>query len=246
MSSNDSGRKLERFFAGKGFYIVLFLCAAVIGVSAWMMADGNETMSSEDLDLGSVRVETVIITPDVQQDTQAVMAEETISEQELYEEEDSGVATIDVEQEEEIIAWTSPIEEPGYVWPVQGELERLHQLDTLAYDVTMQDWRTHEGVDISAALGSTVVASHSGKVEGVENSDLYGTVVHINHGDGTSSLYANLADETAVSVGQWVECGEVIGSVGTTALCEIAQTAHLHFATFNDGQSVDPLEYLPE
>ena len=44
MSSNSSGKKLEGFFTGKGFYIVLFLCAAVIGVSAWMMAAGNEAM----------------------------------------------------------------------------------------------------------------------------------------------------------------------------------------------------------
>ena len=38
MSSNSSGKRLEGFFTGKGFYIVLFLCAAVIGVSAWMLA----------------------------------------------------------------------------------------------------------------------------------------------------------------------------------------------------------------
>ena len=44
MSIYSSGRKLEGFFTGKGFYIVLFLCAAVIGLSAWMMAAGNETM----------------------------------------------------------------------------------------------------------------------------------------------------------------------------------------------------------
>ena len=47
MSSNSSGKRLERFFTGKGFYIVLFLCAAVIGVSAWMMAAGNETMAKD-------------------------------------------------------------------------------------------------------------------------------------------------------------------------------------------------------
>ena len=41
MNSRGSGKKLEGFFTGKGFYIVLFLCAAVIGVSAWMMATGN-------------------------------------------------------------------------------------------------------------------------------------------------------------------------------------------------------------
>ena len=47
MNSRGSGKKLEGFFTGKGFYIVLFLCAAVIGVSVWMMATGNETMEND-------------------------------------------------------------------------------------------------------------------------------------------------------------------------------------------------------
>ena len=50
MNSKSSGKGLEGFLMGKGFYIVLFLCAAVIGLSAWMMTAGNETM--EDLSSG--------------------------------------------------------------------------------------------------------------------------------------------------------------------------------------------------
>ena len=44
MNSSSSGKSPEKFLTGKGFYIVLFLCAAVIGVSAWVMATGNEAM----------------------------------------------------------------------------------------------------------------------------------------------------------------------------------------------------------
>ena len=65
------------------------------------------------------------------------------------------------------------------------------------------------------------------------------------HGDGSSSRYANLADTVPVNVGDWLECGAAIGTVGTSALCEIGQGAHLHFALYVNGQSVDPLEYLP-
>ena len=66
MNSSSSGKRLESFLSGKGFYIVLFLCAAVIGVSAWMMAAGNETMSNDALQTSvstneERRVETVII-----------------------------------------------------------------------------------------------------------------------------------------------------------------------------------------
>ena len=242
MSSNSSGKKLEGFFTGKGFYIVLFLCAAVIGVSAWMMAAGNETMNdtskTNSVGMENKRVETIILSPESGTDSQSVVAAV-----------DEETPVLDSESESLTQVWhegdVMEVAAPMYIWPIQGALERLHSVDALAYDVTMRDWRTHEGVDIAAALGSTVTASHSGRVESIENDDLYGTVVTLNHGDGTSSRYANLADTVMVNVGDWLECGAAIGTVGTSALCEIGQGAHLHFALFVDGQSVDPLEYLP-
>ena len=128
---------------------------------------------------------------------------------------------------------------------MQGELERTHSTDKLAYDVTMRDWRTHEGIDIEAAIGSTVSASHAGSVESVVDDDFYGTVVTVNHGDGSCTVYANLAELPAVSVGDWVEPGDVIGAVGATALCESGQGTHLHFAIYVDGSCVDPLILSP-
>ena len=137
------------------------------------------------------------------------------------------------------------VEAPLYVWPVQGELERSHDLEKLSYDVTLRDWRTHDGIDIAAPLGASVAASRAGSVMSIEEDSLYGTVLCIDHGDGVVSIYANLADMPAVSVGAWVEPGDIIGSVGTTALCEVGQGTHLHFAMQLDGMSVDPTAYLP-
>ena len=48
-----------------------------------------------------------------------------------------------------------------------------------------------------------------------------------------------------MNVGDWVEAGATIGSVGTTAICEIGQGTHLHFAVTVNGVYADPLEYLP-
>ncbi len=50
---------------------------------------------------------------------------------------------------------------------------------------------------------------------------------------------------SGVSAGDWVEPGDVIGAVGATALGEIGQGTHLHFAVTVDGVNVDPLDYLP-
>ena len=243
MSSKSSGKRLEGFLTGKGFYIVLFLCAAVIGLSAWMMAAGNEAMeearSIGDVGLNERRIETVIITPEVKPrgvEAMAIPEEEVSLPAELPAEEER----VEVFSEEPL-----PAEPPLTVWPVVGELERGHDLQRLHYDVTLRDWRTHEGVDILAPLGETVFAVRAGTVSSVEEDGLYGTVVILDHGDGSSTLYANLAAQPAVAPGDWVEAGSVIGAVGDTALCEIGQGTHLHFAVFLDGESIDPLDYLP-
>ena len=245
MNSKSSGGKLEGFFTGKGFYIVLFLCAAVIGVSAWMMAAGDRSMARDIQDMNQVnldkhRVETVIIPPQEQvpemQEAAAPAAEEELMET-MAEPEDTQVWREEPAPAPEVPAI--------YAWPVSGELDRGHSLEVLDYDVTMRDWRTHAGVDIEAPLGTIVTAAHAGTVESVRSDDLLGTVVTVSHGDGVQTVYANLETAPAVSPGDWVEPGSVIGAVGDTALCEVGQTSHLHFAIQVTGVSEDPLAYLP-
>ena len=243
MNSRSSGGRLEAFFTGKGFYIVLFLCAAIIGGSAWMMAAGERTMAEDIADMNrqsleNHRVETVILPP-AQDEIQQAMAPET----KVTREEDEGVAP---EQSSE--TWNGePAAEPGpsYVWPVSGQIDRRHDNKVLTYDATMRDWRTHEGIDILAPLGEPVCAAHAGSVESIVQDDLFGTGLTVSHGDGARTVYANLAEQPAVSVGDRVEAGDVIGAVGSTALGEIGQGSHLHFAVTVDGAGVDPLAYLP-
>ena len=239
MNSKSSGHGLEEFLTGKGFYIVLFLCAAVIGLSAWMMTAGNETMEDlNDFSLNEARIETVLVTPDAAAPKIEVMAvpEAPAEETEPVMEE--------AEEEEALPVWNEA-ELSAPCWPVEGELERVHDVQNLHYDVTLRDWRTHEGVDILAPLGEVVCAAMSGVVQSVEEDALYGTVVTVDHGDGTQAVYANLASVPAVNPGDFIMAGDVIGAVGTTALCEIGQGTHLHFAMYLDGQGVDPLDYLP-
>ena len=249
MNSRGSGKKLEGFFTGKGFYIVLFLCAAVIGVSAWMMATGNETMENDPVRNNSVnlddkRVETVIVP------AQSGTAETGALEADAPEVNTEGLAENAEVQDSEAVAAVEeqPVVEaaaPIYVWPVAGQVERAHSSDTLSYDQTLRDWRTHEGIDIIAELGAPVVAAHSGSVESIVQDSLYGTVVTVSHGDGTRTIYANLAENPPVNVGDWIDCGTTIGSVGSTALCEISQTSHLHCAITVNGTAADPMDYLP-
>lgn len=242
MNSSDSGKRLERFFMGKGFYIVLFLCAAVIGVSAWMMAAGNETMAKDIVTDDSTlysnkRVETVIITP-----TDSPVTEAGALDGAAVPAMNDGA--LDADGADAELAEAFDENTPVWLWPVSGSVERGHSETELAYDVTLRDWRTHTGIDIDAPDGSTVTATRGGTVESIDTDDLYGTVVTIDHGDGTKAVYASLAPEPPVAIGDSVEAGYIIGAVGTSALAEVGQGSHLHFAVFADGQSVDPLYFL--
>ena len=240
MNSSSSERRSERFFAGKGFYIVLFLCAAVIGVSAWVMATGNEAMKSSDMTDptgGTHRVETVIAPSSDKSGwiDETQLAPPTVREQQPAEPAAAAPGS-------NRGAAQAPA---SYVWPVRGEVDRGYSVSALTFDTTMQDWRTHAGLDIAAELGREVVAARGGQVVSVADDGLYGKVLTIDHGDGMQSVYANLAEELAVSAGEWVDAGIVLGTVGRSALCEIGQEPHLHFELRRNGANVDPLSVLP-
>ena len=109
----------------------------------------------------------------------------------------------------------------------------------------MGDWRTHDGLDLSASLGDRVLAVSAGTVTAIEDDPLMGVKVTIDHGDGLTSVYANLAEEPTVSVGDSVQTGDVIGSVGSTAIAESMLDSHLHLEMWKDGLAVNPADYLP-
>ena len=132
-----------------------------------------------------------------------------------------------------------------FTWPVKGQVVRDYTVEALAYDETMGDWRIHDGVDIAAALGTEVMAPAGGTVSDIFADDLMGTTVVILHADGVMSSCANLAPSAAVEIGDTVRTGDIIGTLGATAIAESSQESHLHLSMTRDGVSVDPLEYLP-
>jgi murein DD-endopeptidase MepM/ murein hydrolase activator NlpD len=165
------------------------------------------------------------VAPQVEQELDTAAAEEPAAEAVWQEEEES-----------------LPL---YFIWPVSGVLERGHSQEVLLYDRTMADWRRHNGWDIAAELGTQVAAVADGVVSRVYSDDLYGTVVEIQHPNGLRSVYANLAAVPTVVIGQQVSGGDILGAVGDTALGEIGEVCHLHFAMEDDTGAVDPALWLP-
>lgn len=229
---NGRSKRTDKFFAGKGFYIVLALCIAVIGISAVSIALNSDGGKAPELDPGLS-----LSNPTEQPATPPVITPTPEVKTNVEQDKDAVVST-----------WKSDetYEQPAaWVWPVRGEIERKYAVETLAYDVTMKDWRTHDGIDVLADKGTVVRAASDGTVESITQDYLYGTTVTIDHGNGLKSTYSNLADKPTIKQGDTVSSGDVIGSVGATALCEVGQGSHVHIAMSKDGKSVDPTEYLP-
>ncbi|MBR3560136.1 MAG: M23 family metallopeptidase [Oscillospiraceae bacterium] len=232
--SNNASRGTRHFFDGTGAYIALFLVVTALAVAGYWTLIPRTTADEpivEDIPapapVKTVTPETVVKTPVVPKPVAPVQS------------------TVELElPAEEPPAEVQPTPPVLIVDPLVGETVAAFSMDTLQYSATMGDWRTHDGVDIAADPGTQVCAASSGTVLDVRDDDWMGTTVVISHDGGYDTVYANLQTAPTVEVGDYVTAGQVIGSVGKTALGESAEPPHLHFAVTKDGEYVDPSEFL--
>lgn len=244
---------------GTVYYIVLLLCVAAIGICGYFLTRGMLAVRTggfgqeasavsgqaqmEDERESLRRQERMAQKVKEAAEKAAETAEAAVPETESAEEPESAAAAPEVKPAEE------PVQEEAagtaaYVWPVEGAVDRPFSLEAFAYDPTMGDWRTHDGLDIAAETGAAVSACAAGTVESVEDDNMLGMTVTVDHGMGLKSVYANLDEAVDVDAGDPVEPGTVLGTVGTTAAAETAEPSHLHFAMKEYGAAVDPLNYL--
>jgi murein DD-endopeptidase MepM/ murein hydrolase activator NlpD len=102
------------------------------------------------------------------------------------------------------------------------------------------DQRLHAGADFRGTTGQPILASADGTVLFTGVMTGYGNVVILDHGRSLATLYAHQS-RIAVSNGQKVKKGQVIGYVGSTGY---ATGPHLHFEVRAGGTPVNPREYL--
>ena len=136
----------------------------------------------------------------------------------------------------------TPVPQPSYdddysgesfAWPVPGWT-----------GVSCAFGNGHYGMDIPASRGTPIVASRSGTVMTANGSDdwgySWGYYVSIYHDSTYSTLYAHMSS-VAVSEGQWVNKGDVIGYVGDTGY---SFGDHCHFEVYQNGTRVDPSQFV--
>ena len=98
----------------------------------------------------------------------------------------------------------------------------------------------HAGEDIPASYGAEILAAASGTVTTAGWVSGYGNYTVIDHGGGTMTAYGHQSS-ILVSVGQYVQQGQVIGYVGSTGN---STGPHLHFEVYQNGSTVDPKSFF--
>lgn len=254
------------FISGKGFYLVVLLCVAVIGVSGYFLVRSfsapQENVGPSAAAAGNTQLPAGSIASAVPSASAAPSV--SLSPSASLRPSAKPSATVKPSASpapSQPAASPAPTPAPSasaapsakvnpasrvFTWPVNGPVITTFSVEALLYDETMLDWRTHEGLDLAVEEGTRVLATAAGTVESVYDDDLMGKTIVIDHGKGLTSLYANLSEDTQVAAGDEVYTGDVIGAVGRSAAAESGRDSHLHFAIYLDDVPVNPEEYLPE
>lgn len=124
------------------------------------------------------------------------------------------------------------------IMPTEGFL--TSNFSQIRYHPILHINRPHEGIDITAAYGTPIIAPAGGRVVKVGWENGYGLAVEIDHGYGVTTRYAHQS-RTAVVVGQVLKRGDRIGFVGSTGL---STGPHLHYEVLIEGRPTDPLKFI--
>lgn len=224
-----------------GFYIALCCCVVAIGVAGFI-AENDNSGNSGNSDI--VTVTQVTSAPISENENDLLLNElagndETVTEAPVIPViEEYAIDNPDIEpasvtvKAEEAYQFSDPLAEMtilyGYI------------TDNLAYNEVYGDWRTHNGLDIAAPIGCSVNAVSGGTVTDIIDGS-YGKTVKIEHTGGFISIYSQL-DEISVKVGDTIDSGSVIGTIGES-IGENCKEPHLHFELHKDGKPVNPEEY---
>ena len=235
MKNNKKGG-IGGFLAGRGFYAAMAVCLIGAVGAAWITA--SRTISSLN-----------------EKDNVSVPENRVVSE-EKYNPEDSIFASEDVAKPKEDVKIEDP--EPSapeentfsffkkneFALPLSGKISGSHSGGELVKYEALDEWRTHDGIDIAGETGAEIKAAANGKISAVTNDPLWGTVVEISHEGNIVTVYSGLAPELSVKPGDEVKLGDVIGTLGETNLAEIDKDSHLHFSMKEKGKFIDPMTKL--
>jgi len=231
--------KMAEFFKRNGFYIALFICIVAAGLTAILsltssepnpplesaaVSDGQQVQNPQDKTLeeeiaGSTQTPSVTLSPSVTPSAS---------------ESPAPAATKKSEPNKSSLQLQAP---------VKGKIIKSFSIDKLSYNKTLNQWATHNGIDIQAQEGDSVVAALSGTVETAYSDQLYGGVVIIKCSDNKKTVYAGVVADEKIVENAKVTAGQTLGVIKTPNF-EAYLGPHLHFELLDGTDYKDPSEFF--
>ncbi len=247
----------------QSFFVILFVCIAALAVTAIYVTTYNRNRVSQKplSDLysleGSMKKDenkadtnktdrTNEDDQKAQEDVGKTTAQETSANAQPSTQTPDSQKTKSPSGIEPVMAQKKDVQAKATAWkkPVDGVPGNGFSTDKLVYSKTLDQWTTHNGMDIKSAFGDDVAAVTDGTIKKVYTDGKMGVTVDLDTGSGVTARYSNLDNSLEVEQGQSVKAGDVIGKIGNTALFEISDGDHLHFEVLNNGKYVNPAQYV--
>lgn len=272
MQNND--KTLLQRLKDNAFYIALGLgLLAILAVVAiyTIEQDGNEVAENE-IDLNQVSDYSAIVDEESNvEETNAKTANQSGTEAvntQLVVEDESTDETADIDKSEKTqlatetteggdkgteltqeVPASSHVAELNFTsdqtidWPVEGKVILPYSMETTVYYKTLDQYQCNPGMLIGAGSGTTVKNAFWGKVTKVTSDNTYGNLVTLYIGNDYSIVYGQL-DTVYVKVGDYVEAGQSIGTVGKPTDSFAEEGSHLFFQMLEGEEAIDPMMFI--
>lgn len=184
-------------------------------------------------------------------EAELAQAEETEEDAASEETEETAVQSEEAEEEpsEEEEADTSETEQFAFaddsrlIWPVDGDVILNYSMDKSIYFSTLNQYKYHPAIVISAEVGSEVRCAARGEVADISVNEETGTTLTMDIGSGYQAIYGQLKEVT-VEEGDTVESGTVIGYVSEPTKYYTLEGSNLYFQLLKNREPVNPMDYM--
>lgn len=234
----------KKVVESKGFYIALLSLIIMVGFSVY--ARRLQTDNRNEVSFDDAAWQEAVKESELQKEKEGEMVVEEKKDTLLEDASEKQPELIEEVAVETAIEILPPAEDEkfGIRLPCDGKIIAGCSVEELVYCSSMDDWRTHNGIDIAANEGDSVKAAADGVVSEVYEDELFGVVVVLDHGNGMSTMYGNLQSYDFIRAGTEIKAGDIIGGIGKPGALEADAEPHLHFELRRDGDYENPAQYL--
>jgi len=230
-----SKSNVTTFVKNQGFYIILFTCIAAVGITALVIA--GRQGQSEIVEAVPELTEGLAVQNPISETLEDVQGnyEYFITENDATEEISEETTQVNTNRSSAILSLRKPID---------GTILNGFSGEIVVFNESLNQWASHNAIDIEAEMGDDVIATKAGEVLDVYEDALLGGVIVLKHGGDMKSVYKNIIPDENIAVNDKVDTGQVIGVIGKSGLKEDHLGPHLHFEFFINDLAVDAEKYF--